>query len=120
MTDPNSITDLTERVVDFSNRRDWAQFHDPKNLAMALAAEVGELNGLLRWVRNEDADVAASNAPLRDRIQDEIGDVGILLLALCARAQVNLGQAVISKLRTNEERYPASVSVGRAERPGGE
>ncbi len=117
MTDTNSVTSLMECVHEFADRRDWAQFHDPKNLAMALASEVGELNALLRWVRNEDADDAVSRSPLRERLLGEVGDVGILLLALCSRARIDLGQAVVEKLRANEDRYPAHLAMHNPERP---
>ena len=115
MTD-HDIRALTAKVRAFNELRDWSQFHDPKNLAMALASEVGELNALLRWVRNEDSD-AAVRGDLRDQLIAELGDVGILLLSLCDRAGVDLVTAIESKLRLNDERYPVDVSHARAERP---
>lgn len=120
MSDTNDIRELTRLVRDFADRRDWAQFHDPKNLAMALASEVGELNALLRWVRNEAADEEVKRQPMREKIRSEIGDIGILLLELCSRAEIDLGQSVRSKLELNGARYPESVSRGRAERPATE
>jgi NTP pyrophosphatase (non-canonical NTP hydrolase) len=117
MTDTNSISQLTDRVCDFSRRRDWEQFHDPKNLAMALAAEVGELNSILRWVPNSDCDEAVHETGMRQRLEAEIGDVAILLLQLCERTGIDFGEAVVAKLQTNSDRYPEAVSRGLPERP---
>jgi NTP pyrophosphatase (non-canonical NTP hydrolase) len=116
MSELDSLSALTARVRDFGARRAWAQFHDPKNLVMALASEVGELSGLFRWVSNRDAD-AAARGEMRSRLEAEIGDVGILLLALCDRAGVDPGVAINQKLALNEQRYPVDLSAGRAERP---
>src|SRR5687767_15907836 len=117
MTDTNSIRQLTDHVCDFSRRRDWEQFHDPKNLAMALAAEVGELNGILRWVPNGVSDDAVQETGFRQRLEAEIGDVAILLLQLCERTCIDFGEAVMAKLQTNSDSYPESVSRGLPERP---
>jgi dCTP diphosphatase len=112
-----SIADLSERVAAFASGRNWSQFHDPKNLAMAIASEAGELCSLLRWVRSEDADKAAGDATRRQAIRNEIGDITILILLLCSRLGVTLDDVVIEKLAINAENYPSDVSRGRAERP---
>lgn len=118
MSDTDDIRALTARVREFAERRDWSQFHDPKNLVMALASEVGELSALLRWVSNRDAD-SAVGGELRERVLAEVGDIGILLLTLCDRSGINLGRAIDMKLAMNEQRYPVDLSAGRAERPNG-
>lgn len=112
----DSITELQRLVEDFAAAREWQQFHDPKNLSMALASEVGELASVLRWTRNEDSDAVARTARTREKLLEEIGDVGILLLQLCARLNTGFGDAVHAKLALNEERYPVAKSRGRAER----
>ena len=85
MSEPPSASHLSEQVVAFASRRQWERFHDPKNLAMALATEAGELLAPLRWVRNEDSDTLARTEPTRTHLLDEMGDVAILLLLLCDR-----------------------------------
>ncbi|HVZ88833.1 MAG TPA: nucleotide pyrophosphohydrolase [Polyangia bacterium] len=101
----------------FVAERDWAQFHDPKNLAMLLASEVGELVAEYRWVAGPSADAHSHDAPSRVRIADEIADVGIALLLLCDRTGIDLFQAIADKLEKNRTRYPADKSRGKAERP---
>jgi NTP pyrophosphatase (non-canonical NTP hydrolase) len=71
------VEPLIAELRQFVAERDWAQFHDPKNLAMLLASEVGELVAEYRWVASDAADAHALDGEARARISDEIGDVGI-------------------------------------------
>ena len=114
MTDVDAL--LTE-LRRFVAERDWAQFYDPKNLAMLLASEAGELVAEYRWVAGGAADAHSRAPEARARITDEIADVGIALLLLCDRTGIELGDAVTAKLAKNRARYPADESRGRAERP---
>ena len=70
------VESLIAELRQFVAERDWAQFHDPKNLAMLLASEVGELVAEYRWVASDAADAHARDGEARARIADEIGDVG--------------------------------------------
>ena len=115
--DERTIAGLTHAVVEFAHARDWTQFHNPKNLTMALAAEVGELSSILRWVGGEDSDAFLTAGDHRDDLMDEIGDIGICLLLLCARVNVDFSAAVIDKVRKNAVKYPLAASRGRAEPP---
>lgn len=107
-----TIGQLMRAARDFEAAREWGRFHDPKNLAMALASEVGELASILRWVPNEESDAFVEREDNRARLRDEIGDVGICLLLLCARAGVDLDEAVKGKLRKNADKYPAEAARG--------
>ncbi|ALA59731.1 nucleotide pyrophosphohydrolase [Nitrospira moscoviensis] len=111
------VEEVLRELRQFVHDRDWVQFHDPKNLAMALASEAGELLAELRWVRTEDADTYAKQLENRRRIQAEAADVGISLLLFCDRLGINLLDAMREKIRLNEDRYPVEKSKGRAERP---
>src|SRR4051794_18957985 len=108
---------LLAELRHFVAEREWSQFHDPKNLAMLLASEVGELVAEYRWVAGESADDHSRGGKARQRIVDEIGDVGIALLLLCDRIGVDLVEAVSGKLKKNRERYPVETARGNAERP---
>jgi len=107
------VADLRQFVAE----RDWQQFHDPKNLTMLLASEVGELVAEYRWVAGDAADAHSRDAASRARIADEIGDVGIALLLLCDRTGIDLGEAIAAKLAKNRGRYPVETARGKAERP---
>ena len=111
------LAEITARVVAFAEEREWNRFHDPKNLAMALASEVGELSAILRWVSTDDADDFCAQPDMMARLEAEVGDIGILLLLLTQRLGIDLPAAVAAKLDVNAANYPVSNSRGRSERP---
>lgn len=110
---------FVEELRRFVAERDWSQFHDPKNLAMLLASEAGELLAEYRWVRNEHSDALSQDPEARKRIADEVGDVGIALWLLCDRIGLDLQSAMREKLARNRQRYPVELSKGRSDRPVG-
>jgi NTP pyrophosphatase (non-canonical NTP hydrolase) len=114
-----TLSELTATLRAFVAERDWQQFHDPKNLAMLVASEAGELVAEYRWVRGDDADARSREPAARARIADEVADVGIALLLLCDRIGLDLAQAMEAKIATNAARYPVEASRGRSERPDG-
>lgn len=101
----------------FVTRRDWGQFHDPKNLAMAVASEAGELLAEYRWVSNAAADRWSEVSVNRARVTAEAADVGIALLLLSDRIGFDLVDAIRAKIRVNSVNYPASTARGKATRP---
>ena len=120
MTQLMEIADLQEAAVAFASEREWDVFHDPKNLAMAMASEVGELNAILRWVPSSESDEVATRPDVRIRLEQEVGDVAILLLLLCARTRIDLARAVQAKLAMNARNYPIDSAIRRADRPSSE
>ena len=109
--------ELIAALRTFVAERDWRQFHDPKNLAMLVASEAGELVAEYRWVRGEEADARSREPEARARIAAEIADVGLGLLLLCDRIGLDLVEVMRAKLARNAERYPVAASRGNAERP---
>jgi dCTP diphosphatase len=108
---------LLPDLREFVRARDWEQFHDPKNLAMAVASEAGELLAEYRWVRNDEADAYSRGDEQRTRIAHEIADVMIALLLLCDRIGLDPVQAMRDKLVLNARKYPVEHARGRAD-PG--
>ncbi len=109
-----TIAQLRGQLRGFNQARDWAQYHCPRNLAMALSAEAGELLELYLWSRDDGPQPAlASRSP---RVPEEIADVAICLLNLCEAAGVDLAAAVERKLAINERKYPADKVRGRMEK----
>ena len=96
----------------FNADREWAQFHGVKNLSMALASEVGELVALLRWKEPARAEREHLDADELARLEDEIGDVMLVLLNLSDRLGVDLVEAAARKLAKNALKY--SIDVARA------
>ena len=97
---------LLEQIRAFVHARDWEPFHDPKNLAMAVASEAGELVAELRWVASEEADAFAQREDVKARLTDEAADVAITLLMFCDRAGIDLRAAIPAKLAKNAIKYP--------------
>jgi NTP pyrophosphatase (non-canonical NTP hydrolase) len=114
MQQASDIARLQEQILAFAAEREWQQFHDPKNLAMAVAVEAGELMDHFRWVRNDDAHRALDDARTRAGVEEEAADVMILLLEFAAVAKIDIKAAVERKLARNAERYPVALSKGNA------
>ena len=102
---------VRELIRRFVRERDWEPFHDPKNLAMAVASEAGELCAELRWVASEEADAYSRRADVRPRLEAEAADVAICLIMFCDRVGIDLRRAIEEKLVLNAEKYPAERSV---------
>jgi NTP pyrophosphatase (non-canonical NTP hydrolase) len=103
---------LTARVRDFAAERSWQQFHSPKNLSMALAAEAGELLEVFQWLAEEES--RALDVGARADAESELADVLIYLVRLAD--VLGLLRAADTKLGRNEERYPADLAYGRADK----
>jgi dCTP diphosphatase len=109
----NELQSLLEELRRFNAEREWEQFHDPKNLSMLLSSEAGELLALLRWVPNAESDAYGSQPVPRQRLTEEIGDVGIALVLLCDRLKIDLVGAMRDKLEKNRAKYPVEQARGR-------
>jgi dCTP diphosphatase len=107
---PDSIAELTARICAFRDARDWMQFHAPKELAIAIAAEAGELLQHFVWLSAAQSEERARDR--KDAIADEIADVGILLFELADNLGLNLGTVMEEKLARNEQRYPVAKAHG--------
>jgi NTP pyrophosphatase (non-canonical NTP hydrolase) len=109
---PLDVPGLQNRLRDFVQDRDWHQYHSPKNLAMALSSEAGELLDLFRWL-TEDESAHLPEADLRE-VALEIADIQIYLLRLTDVLGVSLAQVIEDKISINEDRYPVELSRGNA------
>lgn len=106
----NSIESLTREICAFRDARDWKQFHNPKELAIAITAEAGELLQHFVW-----QNAAQSEQRVQDRkteLESEMADVAILLLEMADNCGIDLAAAIRAKLARNEERYPVSKARG--------
>jgi len=105
-----TIDELTAEIRAFRDARDWKQFHNPKELAVAITAEAGELLQHFVWQNPEQSDRRVEER--RAEIASEIADVAILLFELANNSGIDVAAAIREKLARNEERYPVDKARG--------
>jgi NTP pyrophosphatase (non-canonical NTP hydrolase) len=106
----DSIEKLTRAICAFRDARDWKEFHNPKEMAVAIDAEAGELLQHFVW---QDAGQSLERiSARRAEIESEMADVAILLFEMAANCEVDLAAAMRAKLARNEERYAVSKARG--------
>ena len=113
---PDNVDGLRASIAEFARDREWDQFHTPKNLAMALAAEAGEVLAELQWLTDDQIHerLRTNDDNLRERIADELGDVLIYLIRLADVTGIDLVRAAEVKLVRNADRYPVELARGNA------
>ncbi|WP_193789989.1 nucleotide pyrophosphohydrolase [Streptomonospora alba] len=104
---------MQELLADFAERRDWGRFHTPKNLAMALAGEAGELAAEFQWLTPEEAAEVMAEPGKAGAVRSEMADVLSYLLRLADVLDVDVEAALREKVDLNEERFPVpEAAVG--------
>jgi len=111
-----TLADLKHRVLAFVRERDWEQFHSPKNLSMALAAEAAELMEHFLWTEHAALHSRAQEAARRREIADELADVVIYALEFANITGLDLAAAIKVKLAANAKKYPVEKARGRADK----
>lgn len=107
----SDINTLMQALVKFRDERDWKQFHDTKNLAIALSIEVAELNELFLWKDTKESEQVDIH-----RIKEELADVFAYALLLAEKHQLNVSEIVLDKIQRNAEKYPVEKSKGNAQK----
>ncbi|KAA3611703.1 MAG: nucleotide pyrophosphohydrolase [Planctomycetota bacterium] len=110
----DSLRALQKLVVAFRDQRDWAQFHQPKDLALGLGIEAGELGELFLWKKEDEVEALLQDPQYRQKLSHELADVQVYLLLLAERTKIDLGQAVVEKMNLNEAKYPVEKARGNA------
>jgi NTP pyrophosphatase (non-canonical NTP hydrolase) len=104
----SQIENIVNRLKDFRNEREWEQFHNPKDLAIALNIETSELLELFLWKSSENAD--------KDRIREELADVFAYALLLADKFDFDIEQIILEKIKKNELKYPIYKSKGTSKK----
>jgi len=107
---------LKKEVLAFAQARDWEQFHSPKNLSMAIAAEAAELMEPLLWVTPEESRAVMARAEKRAALQDELADIVVYCLEFANQTGIDLASAITEKMARNAEKYPVEKARGRSEK----
>jgi len=108
------IQDLTRRIIDFRDERDWKQFHKPKDLATGLMLESGEVAEHFLW--KSDEEIKEHIKSRKEEIGDEIADVLHYLLIMCHDLDIDIIDATQRKIEKNKKRYPAHKARGSHEK----
>ena len=108
----DNLDSLRAQIAEFAAERDWDQFHNPKNLAMALAGEAGEVLEHFQWLTFDQA----SNLPVETRAEValECADVLLFVLRLCDKLDIDLMKSAERKLVLNKKKYPIEKARGKA------
>ena len=107
----SELEELMKALVSFRDARDWKQFHDTKNLAVALSIEAAELNELFLW-----KDSAASETVDKEKLKEELADVFAYALLLAEKHELDVKQLVLDKIAKNNEKYPVEKAKGSAQK----
>jgi NTP pyrophosphatase (non-canonical NTP hydrolase) len=105
----NEFQLLIDELVKFRDEREWGQFHNTKDLAIALSIEAAELNELFLWKRVEECENVD-----RTRLREELADVFAYSLLLAGKHGLDVKEIVLEKIRKNNEKYPVDKSKGTA------
>jgi NTP pyrophosphatase (non-canonical NTP hydrolase) len=105
---------LLDQIQQFSEERDWAQFHTPKNLILAISAEVGELSEVIQWKSDVEIADYLLTPEGKNRISEEIADIAIYLIRLCQQQGLNFEKILDMKIEANAKKYPIEKAKGNA------
>ena len=103
------MDEVIKRLLEFRDERDWAQFHDSKNLALGLSIEAAELNELFLWKSEKDAEQVN-----KERLAEELADVFAYAFLLADKHDLDVKNIVINKIAKNAAKYPVSAAKGNS------
>jgi dCTP diphosphatase len=111
-----NIEELQKKVIEFRDARDWAQYHNPKDLAISLMLEAAELLEVFQWKDPQEVEAIKSDPEARRRVQEELGDVLIYALNMCHVFGFDPAEVILKKLELNEKKYPVEKARGSAKK----
>ena len=108
------LKELQKKVIEFRDARDWAQYHNPKDLAISLSLEASELLEIFQWKDPKGVEAVKSDPESRRRVKEELGDVLIYALNMCHAFGFDPSEVILEKLKINEKKYPVEKAKGNA------
>lgn len=103
-TNKSDIQEVMEQIVSFTQERDWDQFHNGKDLALALSIEASELNEAFLWKEAEKADI--------NKIKEELADIMNYAFLIAHKYDLDIKEIILTKLTKNAEKYPINKAKG--------
>ncbi len=111
-----NLQEIKDRVLAFAKERDWEQFHAPKNLSMAIAAEAAELMEHFLWQSPDDSRAVMDADKLRAKVEEELADVFIFAIEFANVTGIDIAAIIEAKMNRNAEKYPVEKAKGRSEK----
>jgi NTP pyrophosphatase (non-canonical NTP hydrolase) len=102
------IDKIIQELLKFRNERDWEQFHNPKDLSIALSIEANELLELFLWKKPEEANL--------EKVKEELADVFSYAFLIAEKYNLNVEDIVLDKIKKNGEKYPVEKSKGKSDK----
>ena len=109
------IQEVQARLKKFTKDRNWEQYHNPKNLTMALSVEVAELVEIFQWSNSGGLD-EIKNEKIKEKIKEEVADIFIYLLNICEKLDLDITTIINDKIDKNEIKYPVNKSYGSSKK----
>ena len=104
----SEIKEITNKLIQFRNERGWEQFHNPKDLALAISIESAELLELFLWKKAEDANT--------DKVKEELADIFSFAFLLAEKYGFDVKEIILDKIKTNGEKYPIDKAKGTSKK----
>jgi NTP pyrophosphatase (non-canonical NTP hydrolase) len=104
----SEIKEIINKLIEFRDERDWEQFHNPKDLALAISIEAGELLELFLWKNHEEAD--------KDKVKEELADILAFAFLLADKYDLDIKEIMLDKIKQNGEKYPVDKAKGTAKK----
>jgi dCTP diphosphatase len=108
-----TVAELRREIAEFIRQRDWEQFHDPKNLSMAIATEAAELMEHFRWIKNDASRDWIKDPAARAAVAEELSDILAFALSFANAADIDITTALRAKMAKNARKYPAEEYKGK-------
>lgn len=103
-----NLDEIIEKLIKFRDERDWEQFHNSKDLAIAISIEASELLELFLWKKSEEVN--------QEKLKEELADILMFLLFLAKKHNLDINEILIEKLQKNAEKYPVDKAKGTAKK----
>jgi dCTP diphosphatase len=116
LADHLDVEQIKLLLRDYSAERDWNKFHNPKNLAMSLACESGELLEIFRWLTEEESSQTNMDLGCKEQVAHELADILLNAIRLADLMDINLTDSIKAKFAINEKNYPADLVRGSAKK----
>lgn len=111
--DSTKVAHLKEKIKGFIQARDWEKFHNPKDVAMSISIEAGELMELFQWKTDAEIEESLNDPAYKEKVEDELADVITFCIAFANATGLDIATIIGNKLEKNHEKYPVEKAKGK-------